>query len=208
MTTSGGRIKSSQRVYEAIVEKIQSGELKNAVVENDITQLLGVSRTPVREAIARLIVEGWVEVLDNGSKVVCKITVDQAREIFQVRMNLETLLLELAWGEIDLKLVATLREECQAFIDSGDFDSGKHTLANLYEELFKKANNKLLVESIGVLHNKINLIKVEYIDQVKRKSAEEILSLLTTIVDENKDKSIHNLRFYLAASYYRLFGEL
>lgn len=208
MTTSGGRIKSSQRVYEAIVEKIQSGELKNAVVENDITQLLGVSRTPVREAIARLIVEGWVEVLDNGSKVVCKITVDQAREIFQVRMNLETLLLELAWGEIDLKLVATLREECQTFIDSGDFDRGKNTLANLYEELFKKANNKLLVESIGVLHNKINLIKVEYIDQVKRKSAEEILSLLTTIVDENKDKSIHNLRFYLAASYYRLFGEL
>ena len=208
MAASGGRIKSSQRAYDEILKKIQTGELKNAVVENDLTQVLGLSRTPVREAIARLIVEGWVEVLDNGSKVICKITVDQAREIFQVRMNLETLMLELAWGEITLKTVAALKEECQSKINAEDYDGVKPIFASLYEELFAKANNKLLVESIAVLHNKINLIKVDYIEQVKKKSAGEVLALLTSIVDENKEKSLHNLKFHLAANYYRLFGEL
>ncbi|GAL28223.1 hypothetical protein JCM19239_5483 [Vibrio variabilis] len=52
-------MKASQRAYESILKMIQSGEIKDSVVENDLTDILNTSRTPVREAIARLIVEGW-----------------------------------------------------------------------------------------------------------------------------------------------------
>ena len=201
-------MKSSQRAYESMLNLIQTGEIKNAVVENELTTVLGLSRTPVREAIARLIVEGWIEVLDNGSKVVCKITVDQAREIFQVRMNLETLLLELSWSEINRERIEEIKQECEQLIADDNYDNIPVIMNALYEELFSKANNKLLTESITVLHNKVNLIKVELIDQVKKKSAEEIIKLLSCIKDSDQEKAIHSMKFYLAASYYRLFGEL
>ncbi|EDL53585.1 MULTISPECIES: GntR family transcriptional regulator [Vibrio] len=201
-------MKASQRAYESILNMIQTSEIKDAVVENDLTEILDISRTPVREAIARLIVEGWVEVLENGGKVVCKITVDQAREIFQVRMSLEALLLELAWSEIDREKIAEIKSQCEHVVSNSNYEQMPQIMSDFYQELNSKSNNKLLAENISVLHNKANLIKVELIDQVKRKSVEEIIALLESICSEDQDKAVHHLKFHLAACYYRLFGEL
>ncbi|GAL28224.1 hypothetical protein JCM19239_5484 [Vibrio variabilis] len=149
-----------------------------------------------------------VEVLDNGSKVVCKITVDQAREIYQVRISLEALLLKLAWSEIDRSLMQQLQGHTLDVITHENFEDMSEVLGKFYSELYAKSNNKLLAESITVLHNKVNLIKVDLINQVKKASCDEIMKLFQAIIDNDQQKANLRLEQHLMGSYYRLFGEL
>lgn len=94
-------------VYDHLKQRILSGEFAGGMRLNpvEIGALLGVSRTPVREALHRLDIEGLVTLTPNRGVVVTTLTVENVRELFKIRAALEGLAAQEAArnvGEDDL----------------------------------------------------------------------------------------------------------
>lgn len=93
-TAAAGRFLTAQdEVYDHLKNRILSGEFAGGMRLNpvEIGAMLGVSRTPVREALYRLDIEGLVTLNPNRGVVVTSLTVEDVAELFKIRAALETL---------------------------------------------------------------------------------------------------------------------
>ena len=84
---------AQDQAYDYLKQRILSGELAGGMRLNplEIGVLLGISRTPVREALHRLDIEGLVTLTPNRGVVVTSLTVELVRELFKIRGALEAL---------------------------------------------------------------------------------------------------------------------
>ncbi len=115
-------------VCEELRRLVISGELApgTRLVEDRLAARLGVSRNPVREALQTLASEGFVEILPRRGAVVAEITAEQAENLFDVRMALESLAARLAARRADATAVERLRSvlvKAGQATDAGDFDA-------------------------------------------------------------------------------------
>ena len=83
---------STDRVYEDIRRKVIDSELSpgSQILEQDLAAMLGVSRTPVREALVRLENEGLVEIIPRHGIRIVPVSITDMREIYQVCVALES----------------------------------------------------------------------------------------------------------------------
>jgi DNA-binding GntR family transcriptional regulator len=118
------------------------------MVETIIAIQLGVSRTPVREALNRLAVEGWLESRPNKGVVVAGITRQEVVERYALREVLEGYAARLAAGRITDEDVAPLEQICDAAEKAID-DRHAAELARLdgelHEGILRAAGNETLI---------------------------------------------------------------
>lgn len=83
----------NQKVYRILKLRIVKGDIEpgSKLLEKNISEKLGVSRTPVREAIQKLAAEGFIKMIPNQGMVVSKISIKGMRELLQIRSVLEGL---------------------------------------------------------------------------------------------------------------------
>ncbi len=124
-------MRASDRAYSALREEILEWRLAPGTVLAEVEQAarLGVSRTPVREALARLSAEGLVESLAGRGVVVAAASADSAVELFEVRVALESQAAALAAGRRDPAMFEALRDE---FADA-DRLLARHDLRAYYD---------------------------------------------------------------------------
>lgn len=84
--------------YDVLVERILLGDYApgTSLVEQEIAEELGVSRTPVREALLRLKVEGLVRIIPRGGIFVAEASIQKVKEVTEVRLVLEEYLGRIA----------------------------------------------------------------------------------------------------------------
>ncbi|MGH7037780.1 MAG: GntR family transcriptional regulator [Stellaceae bacterium] len=101
-----------REVTDRLRDMIVEGHLGDGAKlnESDIAQLLGVSRTPVREALKVLGSEGLVELSPGRGACVTRVSAEEARELFEVVSGLERHAVEIAARRIEAGNMATLRE--------------------------------------------------------------------------------------------------
>src|SRR5215471_11782093 len=101
----------SQLVYERLRRDILEGKLRPGarVKQEELTKKLGVSRTPVREAMQRLDAEGLIRPVRRGSAMVSAIPRREIEEIFELRALLEGYAAEKAADAVDEKAISKLR---------------------------------------------------------------------------------------------------
>ncbi len=109
-------------VYEAIMGRILSGKLPSAgpISEVELARELGVSRTPVHDALRQLAKDGLVIQSHNRRAIVAKFTADDVYEIFEMRKLLEGHAAELAAGRMDRRQLVPLREAAESLKDGLD----------------------------------------------------------------------------------------
>ena len=100
------------RVFNRIREDILSGHYKQneELKENTIGQELGVSRTPVREALRQLELEGLVNIIPNKGAYVTGISEKDIHDIYVIRSYLEGLCARWACEHIDEEKLQELEE--------------------------------------------------------------------------------------------------
>jgi DNA-binding GntR family transcriptional regulator len=118
-------VSASRRVYLCLRQRIvEMTMLPGArIVERDIAEEFGTSRTPVHEAVQRLADEGLVEVVPRSGTFVARIPLDALEEAMLVRGALETAIIEKAAQRSNPEGVARLRailEQQGAAVDSND----------------------------------------------------------------------------------------
>jgi len=94
---TGGRLSNTQRAYNELKRRILDNEMPAGyqALEQELAELLGMSRTPVREALIRLANEGMVEVRPRHGMRVLPISAQDMREIYDVLTSLESTAAEL-----------------------------------------------------------------------------------------------------------------
>ncbi len=106
-------MRASDRAYQTLLDEIQSGALAPGAVLGEVEQAarLGVSRTPLREALGRLAADGLVAQQSARVTVVTDVDVDDIRELFELRRALEETAARLAAESANASAFAALAEE-------------------------------------------------------------------------------------------------
>lgn len=143
-------------VYGLIVEAIHRGELKpgDRITEGELAGRLGISRSPVREAFARLIHDGLVVQSPRRGTFVAKLEREDIADIQDVRSLLEGHAARLAVARITSDDVAELRTLVQTI---GDAATGEDWIrvvrlnARFHEQVVRLTGNKVLLRAWSML---------------------------------------------------------
>lgn len=114
-------------VFNSLMEEILSGRLKPGEKLNisEISERLGVSRTPVREALKQLMSVGLVENVPHRSPFVKKLSIEEIIELYYIRAALEGIASRLAANRLSDKQIEELDRLCKRMEQkarSGQFD--------------------------------------------------------------------------------------
>lgn len=168
MTLSQMRIRRPRslafQVHDALVDGLASGELMpcGRIVVEHLAEQLGVSPTPVREAVARLIQEGLVTEGTSGKLQVVPLTPGYVHDTFLVRSRLEGLAAELAAPRLSATQLTELREDhatTDAALDQGNYEVYIHGDATLHRTIYEVSGNQVLAREISALEAHINYIR-------------------------------------------------
>jgi DNA-binding GntR family transcriptional regulator len=146
---------TGRRIAHILRERIITGEIDmgDKLGERDLAEELGVSRVPVREALHVLEAEGFVSSAHRRAAVVHRFTVDDARELFDMRMHLEPLAAALAAERAAAGAdTAALRAALDvAHVASVAAASASSRNSDLHDEIFALAGHALLSRMSGLL---------------------------------------------------------
>jgi len=166
----------SAHVYEAVAKSIAYGDLRPGarVVVEHVAQQLGVSQTPVREAMGRLINEGLFVECGAGRFQVAHLTPAYVSETFLVRSALEGLAAELAaprFSASELEEMVAAQAEADRSLRRGDLDAYVQFDHTLHRSIFETAGNAVLLRELVPLQ-----IHVDFIRHYSREHAGEHIS--------------------------------
>ena len=151
-------------VYQNLKSWIVQGTLEPSekLRDIDLANQLGVSRTPVREALRRLEDEGLVETKQNAWTRVSKVDVSLASRIYPILRLLEPLALELAvpqFSSKDFKRLRVLNTAIKKALDAGDGKTAALHDTDFHEVFIARCGNPELIQVIRNL--KTNHIRLE-----------------------------------------------
>ncbi len=183
-------------VFENLREAILSGNLTpgQRLMEVQLAETLGVSRTPVREAIRKLELEGLVVMIPRKGAYVADMSIKDIVEVLEIRASLEGLAAYLATERMTNEDIKNLEKISKQIKKNSSVDEFLKKDVEFHEYIFKATNNKRLHQLINSLWEQVYRFRVSYI------SDEESID---NIINEHKLilKAIKNRDSYLAEKY-------
>jgi DNA-binding GntR family transcriptional regulator len=175
-----------------IREMILRGNLASGqkIDEKRLSEQMGISRTPIREALRTLSSQGCIELVPRRGAFVSQISDGDIKEMFEVMSGLEALCIRLAMPRLTDKDIEKL-EKLHAAMEEGYAERNHKAYLKINWEIHahiqKLSNNKLLIEIIDSLRAKILLFRQKQLYQPGRfeHSVQEHRELMTAI--RNRD---------------------
>jgi len=152
----------SKKVYRILKERSIKGNLAQGskLLEAKIAEQLGVSRTPIREAIRELAAEGFVKISPNQGVVIINISIEDIQEVLQIRSVLEGLAARLAAS----KITKEKTKELESFNKNMEKFISKDDISNFIKESEKF--HVLILDICG--NNRLVQIRKNLDDQIHR----------------------------------------
>ncbi|HIE13478.1 MAG TPA: GntR family transcriptional regulator [Desulfotomaculum sp.] len=179
-------------VFESLREAIIAGMLKpgERLMEVQVAEELGVSRTPVREAIRKLELEGLVVMLPRRGAYIAGISVKDIADVFEVRAALEALAASLAAERItDAELEDLERSlvEITKVSDTGEIGTIVARDTNFHDIIYRASRNSRLIQIISNLQDQIQRFRMATLSRPgrTREAVEEHKKIVEAISDRN-----------------------
>lgn len=184
-------------VFNTLRRAILKGELEpgERLMEIALANRLGVSRTPIREAIRKLELEGLVVMIPRKGAEVARITEKDLRDVLEVRTSLEKLAIELACDRVTDEDIRDLRETCQAFADSLDNEDLTEIAEKdvaFHDVIFRATKNARLIQILNNLREQMYRYRLEYLKDKEShpRLVEEHQKILDAIVKKDKERAV------------------
>ena len=184
------------QVFDKIRSDILNGKYKRGeeLVESSIGKELGISRTPVREAIRQLELEGLVQLVPNKGSFVTGISEKDVRDIYLIRARLEGLAARMAAKNITPELLDAMEETVvlseyhakkEHYEQVCEMDSKFHKL------LYKASGSRILEHTLTDFHQYVQRVRMASIMKKRRmeKSNDEHDAILTAIREHDEEKA-------------------
>ncbi len=162
-------------VFNTLRQAILKGELEpgERLMEIQLAERLGVSRTPIREAIRKLELEGLVLMIPRKGAEVARISARSLRDVLEVRRALEELAIELACQRMTEEEIAdlqTAQDDFKKAIADGDAMAIAETDEHYHDVIYSGTQNAKLIQMLNNLREQMYRYRLEYIkDADKRK---------------------------------------
>jgi DNA-binding GntR family transcriptional regulator len=184
------------KVFTQIENDILNGRYEpgESLIEKKLSDELGVSRTPVREAIRQLELEGLVQSIPNKGAIVKGISAKDIEDIYTIRMMIEGLAARWAAEKITDEELEELKE---AF-DLEEFYTKKNDTTHLlkfdsrfHEVIFKASKSKPLMQTLSMFHHYVQRARNASLESHERASEalEEHRAILQAIIEKNPEKA-------------------
>lgn len=162
----------SGQIFEALEKDILTGKLKRdqILTETEISSMLGVSRTPVREAISRLAQENMIEETSKGIRII-GITDKDADCIYEIRERLESMVVREAAANITPELLQEMKQSIdyhEFCISKNDTEKIHECDDNFHEILYRASGSNVLYNTLIPLHRKIKKYRKLTVGDPKR----------------------------------------
>lgn len=153
-----------QQVEGGLRTMIAEGRLVpgQRLIERDLCERLGISRPVLREALRQLEAEGLVTNLPNRGVIVSRLTVEEAREVYQVRAALEGMAARSFAATASGTAISALAERTAAVESAlaiGDGAELRRAKNTFYETLVNGCGNNVLGQMLRLLHMRIQLLR-------------------------------------------------
>ena len=173
------------RITAILRKAIYSGEYKSGdeLSLTDVAARLGVSRTPVREALTRLEQSGLILMEAGRSARVLGVTSKDLCDIYDIRMRVEGLAARLAAQNRDEEGLRALEDAVELeefYMAKGNADQIKNTDSRFHREIYRQANNYQLQLMLTDMHHRIQRYRrmsLNVPDRAMRMSGEHRLIL-------------------------------
>lgn len=157
-------------VFKTLRQAILTGELKpgERLMEIHLANKLGVSRTPIREAIRQLELEGLVIMVPRKGAQVASITEKSMSDVLEVRLALEKLAVELASKRINAEQKEELKEAMELFekkVSEGDVSEIAKADVTFHDKIFEATGNMRLGQIVNNLAEQMYRYRFEYIKE-------------------------------------------
>ena len=155
-------------VFYTLRQAILKGELEpgERLMEMQLAEQLGVSRTPIREAIRKLELEGLVLMIPRRGAIVAKITEKDLKDVLEVRASLERLSTKLACERMEEETIEELREAQEAFkaaLRGDDITLQAQKDVEFHDVIYKSTNNLRLIQMLNNLREQMYRYRLEYL---------------------------------------------
>lgn len=174
----------AEKITDAIVQgRFPPGE---RLIERELCDLLGVSRTSVREALRELESEGLIENIPNKGPIVARISPTQARSIYEVRAVMEGLASRLFAERATPEQIDALAKAVEGIAEVyADFSPDRFIEAKnqFYSTLLEGAANETLMQTLRSIHVRVSQLRLFSIQSPARVDAsiEELRRLVAYI---------------------------
>ena len=180
-------------VFNTLRQAILRGEMEpgERLMEIQLADKLGVSRTPIREAIRKLELEGLVKMIPRKGAEVAHITEKDMRDVLEVRMTLEELAVSLACKNIYPEKIEELKKANKLFasaIVSKDVVNIVEADVAFHDIIYGVTENQRLINN---LREQMYRYRLEYVKDARTHQAliNEHEDIITQLVNKNVDEA-------------------
>ena len=184
------------KVFQQLKNSILAGEFENGAELREIAlaKKLGVSRTPVREALRQLEQEGLVEIYPNRGAYVKGITYKDVEDIFRIRARLEGLCAEMAVSSITHEQLDKLDEIIllsKFYEEKKDMEHLLKMDSQFHEVLFESCGSKMLEHQLKDYHQYVQKARLRSLkrQELAKKSTQEHEEILLAIKDRDAKRA-------------------
>ncbi len=208
-----------EQVYEYLREQMRRGELlPGAVIDMEVTsKKLGVSKTPLRDALLQLEMEDFVTILPRRKVIVNSLTLEDVRNYYEIIGSLESTALLIAFEhlqEADIKFMEKTNEGMKKAIEDDDFDLYYEKNLRFHETFLNLCGNTSLAKIVSQMKRRLydfprqsGFIKEweetsivehrELLDLVRQKKAEEAARLVRDVHWSFKVQEKYIAKYYV-----------
>lgn len=191
--------------YSLLLSAIDAGEFQpgDRLVEAELAERFGVSRTPVREALQRMESQD-ILMRDGRSLIVAKLDYDQMGELYAVRVELEALAVRLAakhGDEAEKDILFELIEKDRALVENPAALSQSNKV--FHHHIHLASHNRYLLQQLQYVHRAMALMAQTSLAEKGRPEAalDEHLQIATAIAAGNVEAADEAMRKHLLTAY-------
>lgn len=195
-------------VYEELKRLIIDGEIEagERIVETDYAEKFQISRTPIREAIRMLELEGFIESQPKGGVIVKEIGKEDIEEIYRIRIALEGIIIDEVIRKVtakDIRKLTRLMEDTEDLLDEHEDEKEVFKLFSEFNKILydiaKLERVEDMITNIKLYLSRFRRIAVEN-DERRRVAFEDHKAIVEAIREKDEKKAIKLNREHLEKS--------
>ncbi|MEM8581211.1 MAG: GntR family transcriptional regulator [Pseudomonadota bacterium] len=191
--------------YDMILEAIDVGVYKpgDRLVESDLAERFGVSRTPIREALQRLETQSLLA-RDGRSLIVASLDHNEMAELYVVRAELEGLAARLAARHAareEVKVLAEMIEDDTNLL--GDSASMARANRRFHKQIHLASHNRFLVQQLDLVYRSMALMATTSLAAQGRgeKALEEHRAIVSAIAERDEEAAYAALKAHISIAF-------
>ncbi|WP_409340573.1 GntR family transcriptional regulator [Paenibacillus sp. MBLB4367] len=194
-------------IVSLIKNKIINGELNpgDRIVESQLVRELGISQTPIREAIHQLVGEQVVDVVPNRGALVRTLSAKDVFEIYSYRAVLEGMAIRLAVQNVSIKDIKHLEQfygEMKAKITDDSVELLSQDSSYIHHYIYKLSKHSILLSMYEFISFRIQLVnRILQRKYSKDQEVAEHLELIEVLKNGDPDEAEKVMREHIYRSY-------